>query len=351
MIFDCIVAASHLRFDGVYQRPHHIVTRLAHRMPVLFVEEPLAGGARDDIRESGGISVLRPRRPAPGAGALDDATVTAVRSWVGSRRPLVWLYTPLMLGLADALPDAPLVFDCMDELSAFAFASPALLEREAELLRSADLIFTGGRSLYERRRALGERVKLYPSGVEFEHFASARTLAPHPLLPSLAAPICGYVGVIDERIDLGCLFALAERKISVVLVGPVVKMDPAVLPQRANVHFTGHMPYAALPSLLAGFDVALMPFARNAATANISPTKTPEYLAAGKPVVSTPIADVVADYGEVVLIADGPQAFADAAESAAACPAPARVAAGIARARDVGWDAIVARMWADLQRE
>lgn len=351
MTFDCIVVGSHLRFDGVYQRPQHIVTRLGAHVPVLFVEEPfVAGDDRNEIRAVGGVSVLRPKRRIPCDPPIDRSTIEAVAAWVDGRRPLVWLYTPMMLELAEAFAAAPLVFDCMDELSAFAFAPPALLEREAALLERADAIFTGGRSLFERRRALGERVKLYPSGVEFEHFASARSIGPHPLLAALTKPICGYVGVVDERIDLASLEALAERDCNVVLVGPIVKIDPAVLPRRTNVHFTGQLPYALLPTILAGFDVALMPFARNAATANISPTKTPEYLAAGLPVVSTPIADVVASYGDVVTIAADPAAFADAA-LAAAVPDPARIAAGSARARAVGWDAIVARMWADLRRE
>ncbi|GAC1303178.1 MAG: glycosyltransferase family 1 protein [Vulcanimicrobiaceae bacterium] len=350
MTFDCIVVGSHLRFDGVFQRPQHVVTRLAQHVPILFVEEPLAAGVDgEELRERDGVTVLRPKRRASSP-AVDAATVAAVRSFVASRRPLVWLYTPMMRELADAFPGAPLVFDCMDELAAFAFAPPALLEREAAVLSRAALIFTGGRSLFEKRRPLGERVKLYASGVDFAHFAGAQTCAPHAVLAALERPVCGYVGVVDERIDLACIVALAERAVSLVLVGPVIKIDPKLLPRRTNVHLTGQMPYAALPSLLAGFDVALMPFARNAATANISPTKTPEYLAAGKPVVSTRIADVVAGYGDVVTIADGPEAFADAA-LAAVRPDAARIAAGLARAHEAGWDAIVARMWGDLQRE
>jgi UDP-galactopyranose mutase len=253
----------------------------------------------------------------------------------------------MMLPLADAFTGAPLVYDCMDELAAFAFAPPQLRERERALLERAELVFTGGRSLYERRRRLGEKVKLFPSGVEFEHFASARSLPPHPLFAHLAAPVWGYFGAIDERIDLDILEALAGLGGNLVLIGPVVKISPAVLPRRANVHFTGLTDYALLPAMLAGFDVAIMPFARNEATANISPTKTPEYLAGGKPVVSTPIPDVVADYGDVVTIAQTPDAFARACRGALP-PDPRRVALGIERARSAGWEAIVAAMWSDL---
>jgi UDP-galactopyranose mutase len=353
MTFDCILVGSHLRFDGVWQRPQHVVTRLGQRVPVLFVEEPFAAADDADEPESAGppgVSVLRPRRRSAGDERIDARTIAAARVWVGERRPLVWLYTPMMNALAESFPLAPVVYDCMDDLAAFAFAPPAMRERERALLARAGLIFAGGRSLYEKRRALGAKVRLYPSGVEFEHFAAARSLPPHPLLLNLPHPICGYVGAIDERIDFAAVEALAGLDAQVALIGPVVKIDPRDLPRRTNVHFTGQLPYAELPALLAGIDVALMPFARNEATASISPTKTPEYLAAGKPVVSTPIADVVADYGDVVTIAAEPAAFAQACIAAAA-PDPKRAARGTERARNASWDALVTRMWNDIETE
>jgi len=349
MEFDCLVVGSHLRFDGVWQRPQQIVTRLGAHVPVLFVEEPfVADAVRDDIVPHGDVSVLRPQRPHYAYG-VDDATLARVREWVGTRRALVWLYTPMMLGIADALPQAPLVYDCMDELAAFDFAPPELRERERTLCDRAALVFCGGPSLYEARRGLGTKARLAPSGVEFEHFA--RAAAPHPLFANLPRPIFGYVGVIDERIDVPTIEALAERDAQVALIGPLAKIDAATLPRRPNVHFTGRMPYASLPSLLAGIDVAIMPFATNAATRYISPTKTPEYLAAGKPVVSAPIADVIARYGDVVTIARTPEDFADACLAVACAPDAERRARGIERARGDGWDALVARMWNALERE
>jgi glycosyltransferase involved in cell wall biosynthesis len=348
MSFECVVAGSHLRFEGVFQRPQQLLTRIARRVPVLFIEEPFLGAAdRDEFEQHGELTVLRPVRRALGTERIDARTLQAARAWVGGRRALVWLYTPMMLALAGAFGDAPLVYDCMDELAAFAFAPPDMREREGALLTRADFVFAGGRSLYERRRSLGEKVKLFASGVEFEHFARAQTLTPHPLFAHLAAPVFGYFGAIDERIDLDVLLALAEGGGNLVLIGPIVKIAPAVLPRRPNVHFTGQLDYALLPAFLAGFDVAIMPFARNDATANISPTKTPEYLAGGKPVVSTPISDVVADYGDLVTYADTPQAFAQACRVALP-PDPRRIALGIERARSAGWDTIVAEMWSDL---
>ncbi len=374
MSVEALIVGSHLRFDGVWQRPQQLLSRLAARVPVLFIEEPFASGEDRDLTfEREGITVLRPfrrvsvtagvavrgavtgtadaNRPGGASGTaarIDAATIASAQAWLGARKPAVWLYTPMMLELADAFPGAPLVFDCMDDLASFDFAPPGMRERERDLLARAGLIFAGGRSLYEKRRDAGTRVKLYPSGVEFAHFAGARERAPHPLLSALDGPVFGYIGVIDERIDLEIVRALAARDCHTVYVGPIVKLDPALLPRAPNVHFTGQVPYATLPAFLAGFDVALLPFARNAATANISPTKTPEYLAAGVPVVSTPIADVAADWGDVVEIAATPEAFADACFAALRRDVAGRER-GIERARSVAWENIADAMWRDLQ--
>jgi UDP-galactopyranose mutase len=351
MLFDCIVAGSHLRFDGVRQRPQHILTRLGRRVPVLVVEEPfLSLRDADEIEARGEISLLRPRRADLAAPMWDDRSIAAVRDWVAGRRPLVWLYTPLAEPLAHAFPDAPVVYDRMDDLAAFAMAPDDLSRRETIVLERAGLVFAGGRSLYERVRGAGSKVRLYPSGVEFAHFAAARDVAPHPLFAHLKSPVCGYAGVIDERIDFAMLAALATRPVEVVLVGPVVKLDGTALPRRTNVHFTGQVEYGDLPAFLAGFNVALLPFARNAATASISPTKTPEYLAAGLPVVSTPIADVVADFSEAVAFGTEPESFADACVAALVPNPPARER-GADLARSVSWDATVARMWNDMEGE
>ena len=350
MNVDCIVAGSHLRYAGVWQRPQQILSRLAQHVPVLVVEEPFLGAHEGEHREDRGeLDVLRPIRTSFDVGRVDAKTLAAVRAWVGTRRPLIWLYSPMLLALAQAFPDAPVVYDCMDELAAFAFAPPEMKARERELLQRATLIFTGGRSLYEARKHLGAKVRLYPSGVEFEHFARAATIAPHPLFAYLPKPVYGYFGVIDERLDLDVLNALAESDAHTVMIGPVVKIDSAILPRRPNVHFTGAVDYAELPAFLAGFDVALLPFARNEATANISPTKTPEYLAGGRPVVSTPIADVIADWGDVVTIAQTPAGFVAACRRAALLRDGATVAAGTGRARAAGWDPLVASMWADVR--
>jgi UDP-galactopyranose mutase len=343
--FGAVVAGSHLRHDGVWQRPQQVLSRIATRVPVLFVEEPFT--ALQDANafiEHGSFTVLRPLRREPNFDEVGAVTLRGVRQWLAGRVPLVWLYTPMMLQLA-ALERAGLVYDCMDELSAFRFAPPQLQERETELLARADLVFAGGRALYESRRSYGAKVHLYPSGVDFERFAAAHTIAPHALFAMLDRPVFGYFGVIDERIDFAILAELADRRLHTIMVGPLAKIDPRVLKHSPHLHFTGRIAYERLPSFLAGFDVALMPFARNGATRYISPTKTPEYLAGRKPVVSTPVPDVVAAYGEVVRFAETPEAFADACEAAASRHDLERLARGEALAHAASWDAIVSSMW------
>jgi glycosyltransferase involved in cell wall biosynthesis len=339
------VAGSHLRWDGVRQRPHHLLARIAREVPVVVIEEPFAAAEdRDDVRQYGAVTVIRPlRRRGWSLPLVDEAAIATARALVGPGPAGVWLYTPMMDALADAFAAAPLVYDVMDELAQFDFAPEGMAERDRALLARADLVFTGGRSLYAKRAALGPRVRCEPSGVELEHFSA--DVAPHPLPAGLRGPVFGYVGVIDERLDIDLIAAVADAFPDghVVLVGPVVKIEPIRVPRRANIHLTGGVRYDALPSWLAGFDVALMPFARNRATEFISPTKTLEYFAAGLPVVSTAISDVVAEFADTVLVGDGPAAFVAAARAALAAE-PGRIARGREHARARTWDAIALRM-------
>lgn len=339
------VAGLHLRWDGVRQRPHHVLSRIARDVPVVVVEEPFPAAVdRDEILRDGNVTVIRPlRRRGWTAPFVDDDTLATARALAGDGPTGVWLYTPMLRALADGFAAAPLVYDVMDELAQFDGAPAGMRENDTEMLARADLVFTGGRSLYAKRASFGGKVRCEPSGVEYERFA-ADVLA-HPLPAQLRGPVLGYVGVVDERIDVELVVALADAFADghVLLVGPVFKLDPGRLPRRTNVHLTGPVPYDALPSWLAGFDVALMPFARNRATEFISPTKTLEYFAARKPVVSTGIADVVAEFSDAVAIADGPDAFVAAAR-AALVPSPARIERGVAHARARTWDTVAQRM-------
>ena len=348
---EVFVAGLHLRWDGVWQRPHHLLTRLARRLPVIVVEEPYGAAAdRDEVRHEGDLTVIRPlRRRGWGEPLVDAQALATARTLAGSRRCGAWLYTPMMTELIEAFAASPVVYDAMDDLANFDFAPRGMREREAALLERADIVFAGGRTLYENRRAYGPKVHCHPSGVELVRFAA--DVGPHPLAAMLSAPVLAYIGVIDERLDYDLIAALADAFPSgnVILAGPVVKVDPARLPQRPNVHYTGRLAYNALPSLLAGVDVALMPFAINRATASISPTKTLEYFAARRPVISTPIADVVAAYGDIAYIADGTEAFIAAVHEALNAPRD-RIERGFAAASAQTWEAIFARMWDELFR-
>jgi UDP-galactopyranose mutase len=218
---------------------------------------------------------------------------------------VTWYYTPMMLDWTDHLEPQTVVYDCMDELSGFKFAPPELIENEAKLFRNADLVFTGGQSLYEAKKHQHERVYAFPSSIDAEHFREARNKTDEPDdQKQIAHPRLGYYGVIDERIDIKLLGEIADLRPEwqFVMIGPVVKISDEDLPRRANIHYLGGKDYKELPDYLAGWDVALMPFAMNESTKFISPTKTPEYLAAGKPVVSTPIRDVVRPYGDMNLV-------------------------------------------------
>jgi hypothetical protein len=343
------VAGLHLRWDGVRQRPHHLLTRIAAEVPVVVVEEPFAEREdRDEVRHDGNVTIVRPYRRRGWSAPFVDAQAIETARGLAGRAPIgVWLSTPIMLPLADALGAQPLVYDVMDELANFDVVPEGIVEAERDALARAQLIFAGGRSLFRSRAAWGAKVRCEPSGVEFEHFTAR--VAPHPVLAALKGPVFGYVGVIDERIDVDLIADLADTfpQGHVVLVGPICKLDPAKLPRRANVWLTGPVPYDTLPSWLAGFDVALMPFALNRATAFISPTKTLEYLAAGKPVVSTPIADVRAEFSDAVIIASGSEAFIAAVRNALS-PSPVRIARGLEHAQARTWDSIAARMLNDI---
>jgi len=331
-----LVVFSHLRWDFVFQRPQHLLSRLARHHPVLFIEEPIhtEGEARlEELNPCANVRVLRPHTPIHAAGFHDDQLSflkPLVESYLVDHAIddyAVWFYTPMALPLMADLEPVAVVYDCMDELSAFRGAPRQMLQREASLLRRADLVLTGGPSLYEARRNANPCVLCLPSAVDAEHFARPRALANErrmaradELQGAIAYPRLGYYGVIDERLDLDLLQLIADADPSwqIVMVGPVAKVDPAHLPRRPNIHWLGQQSYELLPQLVAGWDVGLMPFALNESTRSISPTKTLEYMAAGRPVVSTAVPDVVSLYGEVVRIAGNDGAFIDACRKALA---------------------------------
>ncbi len=352
-----LICFSHLRWDFVLQRPQHLMQRFSAKRRVFFFEEYIPTDHNLPYLEYhpfAGTEVIavRPRLPRSwseaereqGLAALLDLMLKVNRI----SKPVLWFYTPMMFGFARHVDAAAVIYDCMDELANFRFAPPRLRVLEADLLKRADAVFTGGYSLYEAKRHAHANIHPFPSSVETAHFAKARR-------PRQLGKTFGFYGVIDERMDLDLLAEVAALRPewSFEIVGPVVKISAADLPQASNISFVGQRDYADLPGIVAKWDVALMPFAVNEATKFISPTKTPEYLAAGKPVVSTPVPDVVRQYGKVrgVSIAAGAAEFVAACEEALElAAAPAGWLPGVDRIlAEMSWDKTAMNMDALVQ--
>jgi len=323
-----LVCLSHLRWDFVYQRPQHLLSRSAKNNRVFFFEEPVYIDGETHLEISSredNLFVLVPHishadRDARNVADIQREMLDEMFDAQNIERFVLWFYTPMAMDFAAHLQPLVTIFDCMDELSAFKFAPPELIENERRLLEKTDLVFTGGQSLFEAKKEKHKRVFAFPSSIDAAHFKQARDIREEPNdQKSIARPRLGYCGVIDERIDIELLSKAASMRPDwqFVMIGPVVKISEEDLPRRENIHYLGGKKYQDLPAYLAGWTVALMPFALNESTRFISPTKTPEYLAAGKPVVSTPIRDVIRSYGEIGLV----HIAATAEEFVAACEA------------------------------
>jgi glycosyltransferase involved in cell wall biosynthesis len=297
---------------------------------VYFVEEPVPtdGATRLVVtRSKEGVYVVVPHVAHLHAGDSADAELEQarmLREFLRAERVrdyVLWYYTPMPLPLTKDLAPLAIVYDCMDQLSAFKNAPACLIERERELLATADVVFTGGHALFEAKKHLHSNIHAFPSSVDVSHFGQARLEQDEPEdQRAIPHPRLGFFGVVDERMDLELLagVAAARPEWQLVILGPVVKIDEADLPRAPNIHYLGSKQYADLPQYISGWDVALLPFARNESTEFISPTKTPEYLAAGKPVVSTSIRDVVRPYEalRLVRIADTVSDFVAACQAA-----------------------------------
>ncbi len=324
MDFLCL---SHLRWGFVLQRPQHLMGRFAREHRVFYFEEPLYEGGEPSLRESicpkTGVRIITPIL-SPG---LSESEIAGAQRHLLAilieRHNLIsyaaWYYTPMAMEFSDALDPVLTVYDCMDELTGFAGASPNMKVNEDALFQQADLVFTGGASLYEAKRTKHKSVCLFPSSVDTAHFERAKTSLSEPIdQATIPEPRLGYAGVIDERMDLHLLGGLARAKPEwqFVLLGPVAKISQEDIPVAPNIHWLGMKKYDELPDYLAGWTIGMLPFAANEATRYISPTKTPEYLAAGLRVISTPLRDVVTPYGDLglVSIADGVEQFISSAE-------------------------------------
>ena len=357
-----IIVHSHLRWDFVWQRPQQIFSRLAQDHNILFLEDPFWEQPRTELYISEPYpNVVRviPAFSTPACPVdeycerLIPLLHEALRSHASMagrfEKPIQWFYSPMTAPvMLDKLGAVSIVYDCMDELANFRFAPPDISEREKLLLSKANVVFTGGYQLYQSKLPYHSNIHFYGCGVDASHFGKARQAETQiPIeVANLPRPIFGYFGVIDERIDYALIDRLAETlpHASVVMVGPFAKIDEHAIPKRPNIHWLGQRSYDDLPSLVKSYDVCLMPFAINDATRYINPTKTLEYMAAGRPIVSTPVPDVLKNFSPIVEVAETHDDFIAAVDRAALTQDDMRIQAGIERASKESWDEIVRSM-------
>jgi len=322
-----LVCFSHLRWGFVFQRPNHLLTRFSKHQRVFFIEEPIFYDGDDKLHIENfneNLYVVTPHikhgLPEKEVHKRQGKFINNLFTNMQVSRFISWYYTPMALPFTSHLTPELVVYDCMDELSAFKFAPPELTIREKKLFSKADIVFTGGHSIYEHKKNQHRNIHPFPSSIDKHHFGSARTIKKDPEdQKHIPHPRFGFFGVIDERFDIDLISSVAQAKPEwqFIMLGPVVKIDPASLPRFSNIHYLGGKKYDELPSYIAGWDIATIPFAMNESTKFVSPTKTPEYLAAGKPVISTPIKDVVSPYGDnnLVHIVSNAEEFIQAAET------------------------------------
>ncbi|HSN48821.1 MAG TPA: glycosyltransferase [Flavobacterium sp.] len=308
-----LIVFCHLRWQFVYQRPQHLISRMAKTMKTLFVEEPIHDS---ENKSSGNLIVIDSMLHVLQPNVRDiESIANIIPHYVRNKNiPFGWFYSASFSPLLEQFNFETVIYDCMDELSLFKGAPALLILQEKYLMAQADIIFTGGKSLYESKKVHHDNVLCFPSSVDEAHFAKALNgIAIADDIAHIPSPIVGYFGVIDERIDLTLLHntALQLPNVSFVMIGPLAKIDESDLPKESNIHYLGMKSYDELPHYLKAFDIAMMPFALNDATKFISPTKTLEYMAAGKPIISTKIIDVVRDYSTCVSLIETADEFCE----------------------------------------
>jgi Glycosyl transferases group 1 len=361
-----IIVHCHLCWDWVWQRPQQFISRLSKRHPVLFIEtigpDPnlIVPTIRTMEKNPEYPNITRLRLQFPSWRWNDGAYVDRMRRELVQEalsgplagqfeNPVQWFYDPMAVAsFAGEMGEVATVYDCMDELSKFAYAPPALTQRESELLARAEVVFTGGRKLYESKSKHNSNCHFYGCGVDIDHFGRARdaeTAIPHDL-KALTGPVLGYFGVVDERMDYELVAKLADAnpKWSLAIIGPVVKVEQSQLPRRSNIHWLGGRDYSQLPAYCKGFDLCLMPFALNAATEYINPTKALEYMATARMIVSSAVPDVVSNFSSVVKVASSHDDFIALCKQAVEKPDPELIERGLKMAAGNTWDSIVDKM-------
>lgn len=359
-----IIVFSHLRWDFVYRRPQHLLSRLAAHYAIVFVEPPQRRDGRAGFQmcsPAPNILVCQPLAPVDCDGFHDEHLPhlqEPLRELLHAYdEHIAWFYTPLALPLLQALRPQMVVYDCVDATAAGASAFAQLLQKESALLKAADIVLAGGPGLYRARRERHANVYCVPDSVDAAHFLPALDRAnSHPAHRHIPGPRLGFYGVIDERFDADLVAQLADAHAQwqIVLVGPVTGIDPAALPQRANIHYLGEQPYEALPQFLAGWDVCLLPYKVNDATRFASPPGVLEYMAAELPIVGTPVADVADAYRDIVAVAHDAHGIVAACE-AALLASKEELAVRVEKMRKVvsgtSWDAAAAQVREALERE
>lgn len=311
--YDMIVFC-HLRWQFVYKRPQHIISRMANTMKILFIEEPLEYKENENC---GNLIVINEMLHVLQPNVKDIQSIVEIIPQYVSNTTISygWFYSAAFCPLLGSMEFENVIYDCMDELSLFKNASEHLTNQEKYLISQSNIIFTGGKSLYESKKQFHKNVHCIPNSVDNYHFAKALNGVAIPDdIASLKSPIVGYYGVIDERINLELLHEAAKKlpNISFVMIGPLGQIEENELPKESNIHYLGIKPYSQLPNYLKAFDVAMMPFALNDATKYISPNKTLEYIAAGRAIISTKIPDVVRDYSICINLIDTADEFCEA---------------------------------------
>ena len=309
-----IICFSHLRWNFVYQRPQHLLSRFANKYNILYVEEFINSAENDGytVKDSSSekLKIIVPKLKFDNTQNLSiNARIeNIIKNLLGDfniENYIFWYYTPMALNFTQTFMPILTIYDCMDELSHFKFAPPELIELEQQLFLKADLVFTGGDALYQAKKHRHLNIFSFPSSIDKNHFGKSRNSLSDPIdQQNIPNPRLGFFGVIDERFDIDLIKNAADLKPDwhFILIGPVIKIDQSTLPRNKNIHYLHSKSYDELPLYLSNWDIALIPFAINDSTKFISPTKTPEYLAGGKPVISTAITDVIKPYGEQKLV-------------------------------------------------
>jgi glycosyltransferase involved in cell wall biosynthesis len=361
-----IIVHCHLHWDGVWQRPQQFLSRLSERHRVLFVEGP---GLRENseppsynlsaVEAYPNVTVMRTSFPASRFGDgqwIDVERLRLLKEVVNGplvgkfEHPVQWFYDPMAAPAhIGKMNERAVVYDCMDELSQFKFAPPEIISRERTLLAKADVVFAGGRRMCQSKSRFNSNCHFYGCGVDVKHFSrarSAQTETPKDIQFGDGKFVLGYFGVVDERLDYELIgqLAAANPNWQVAMIGPTCKVDPAQFPQHPNLHWLGRREYAQLPAYTKGFDICLMPFAMNEATEYINPTKALEYMATGKPIVSTPVPDVVSNFGKVVKIASTREQFIEICRNETLQPDEGAIDRGIQMAEENQWDTIVQKL-------